>query len=41
MLDGYAMKCKLINLSEIINDVSRENKDQRHRKPNDDNFLPL
>ena len=40
MLAGKAMQSKLINLSEIINNnVSCENKDHRHRKPYNGNFL--
>ena len=42
MLAGQAMQSKLINLSEIINsDVSCGNKDHKHRKPYDGNFVAV
>ena len=41
MLSGQAMQSKLINLSEIINDASCENKDHRHRRPYIGNFFGI
>ena len=41
MLAYWAMQSKLINLSEIIINVSCENKSHRYGKPYDGNFFAV
>ena len=41
MLAGKVMEGKLINLSEILNDVSCENEEHRYRKPYNSNCFRM